>query len=428
MNRRSLVIIIAILAAVLILGLAALLVLDSREPEPTAPTQTQTPTTEPATQPTESTDAPTDAPTEPPTTAPTEPPDEVFTLTFTGDCTLGTEYGSMDYSGSFVKLVGDNYQYPFENVVHLFENDDCTFINLESVLADGGTPAVKRFRFRGPTSYVNILTQNSVEVANLANNHTYDFGEEGYATTRSTLKNAGIFFAGANECTLITTDSGLKIGMYSVNFFLDEADFKKDVAWMKEQGAEVIVVSLHCGDEGHYRPKQKQYDYARFFIDNGANIVWGHHPHALQPIEEYNGGIIYYSLGNFSFGGNHNPSDKDSVVLQQQIIRSPEGEIRLGELTVIPCRVSSVKNYNDFRPTPLEEGSEEYLRVLSKLDGTFQGPDVDPPYKNDPLPTEPTEPPTDPTDPTEEPTDPTEEPTDPTEESTDPTEESTESS
>ena len=111
-------------------------------------------------------------------------------------------------------------------------------------------------------------------------------------------------------------------------------------------------------------------------IDAGANIVWGHHPHVLQPIEEYNGGIIYYSLGNFAFGGNSVPKDHDTAVLQQEIIREPDGSIHLGKLTIIPCSVSSIKERNNFQPTPYEEGSEEYKRVLSKLDGTYGGPNL----------------------------------------------------
>ncbi len=434
MKRNILITAICILSAILVLCGAALIVSQFKEPEPQWIPPATDPTTQPTTQPTETTAAPTET-----TEAPTEPQNQVYTLTFTGDCTLGTEYGSMSYSGSFVKVVGDNYGYPFENVLDLFQNDDCTFINFEGVLADGGTPAVKRFRFRGPTSYINILTQNSIEVANLANNHAHDFGEEGYKNTRQTMEEAGIFFAGHQECTVITTQSGLKIGMYSINFFMDEADLKKDIAWMREQGAQVIVASMHCGDEGVYAPTAKQQSYAKLFIDNGVDIVWGHHPHVLQRIEKYKDGIIYYSLGNFSFGGNHDPRDKDSVVLQQQIVITPEGEVSLGELKIIPCRLSSKTNYNDFRPTPLEEGTEEYNRVLSKLDGTFDGPDIIPDYKNEPLPTEPTAPtetttaptetttaPTETTEATEETTEATEETTEATEETTEATEETTE--
>ena len=103
-------------------------------------------------------------------------------------------------------------------------------------------------------------------------------------------------------------------------------------------------------------------------IDAGADIVWGSHPHVLQAMEEYNGGKIFYSLGNFSFGGNIYPDDYDSALIQQEIIRQPDGSICLGETIVVPVCVSSIPDRNNFQPTPYEEGSEGYQRVLEKLD------------------------------------------------------------
>jgi poly-gamma-glutamate synthesis protein (capsule biosynthesis protein) len=106
-------------------------------------------------------------------------------------------------------------------------------------------------------------------------------------------------------------------------------------------------------------------------IDSGADIVFGHHPHVLQPLEFYNGGLIMYSMGNFSFGGNRNPSDKDTVVVQQEFIRTADGSVCLGETILIPCRISSVTNRNDYQPTPYDPADPGYLRVLSKLDGSY---------------------------------------------------------
>ena len=107
----------------------------------------------------------------------------------------------------------------------------------------------------------------------------------------------------------------------------------------------------------------------------------GHHPHVLQPIEEYNGGIIYYSMGNFCFGGHTNPRDKDSVLIQQEVIRTHDGAVSLGELTLIPCSISS-SDRNNYQPTPYEAGSEMYNRVLAKLKGVFDGSNLDVDYSN----------------------------------------------
>ncbi len=411
MNKKRQYILIAVLAAILVVNLLIVFCLDAFKPaKPSAtPLPTQT-VTEPTQAPTEK---PTEAPTEAPTQAPTEPPYESFVLSFTGDSTLGTEEGDWDSSDNFINVVGTIYDYPFRNVAGIFTADECTFTNLEGVLAEKGvgTAQDKRFRFRGPLAYTQIMTGSSVEVVSLANNHTYDYGQPGLTSTKTALDASGIKYAEHHGSVLFTTKNGLKIGMYAISFFLDEADLRKEIDDMRGNGAEIIVVSLHKGDEGYYTLTSEQQRIAHFAIDAGADIVWGHHPHVLQKIENYNGGIIMYSLGNFSFGGNRNPRDKDTAIVQVQVIRENDGTISLGETTIIPCRVSSVENYNNYQPTPYEAGTEEYDRVLSKLAGTFTGADIPPNYAN---PTQPTVAPTEaPTQkPTREPTEaPTEAPT-----------------
>ena len=167
------------------------------------------------------------------------------------------------------------------------------------------------------------------------------------------------------------------------------------------EGAEIVICAFHWGTEGSYRPTDAQKRFGRAAIDAGADIVYGHHPHVLQPIEEYKDGYIFYSLGNFSFGGNHFPRDMDSAILQMEVIRDLEGNVSLGELTIIPVSISSRSGQNNFQPIPYEEGTKEYERTMSKLDGSFTGPDLVVDY-SDMRPTEPpTEAPTQP--PTEAP-------------------------
>ena len=102
----------------------------------------------------------------------------------------------------------------------------------------------------------------------------------------------------------------------------------------------------------------------------------GTHPHTLQELEEYNGGYIYYSLANWTFGGHTNPRDKDSVIAKVTVMRDVDGEISVVGVENIPCSVSGSTTVNDYRPVPYEAGSEEYIRTLSKLDGSFTGPDL----------------------------------------------------
>ena len=395
MTRKKLIAAILFCASLLALCLTvACQMTRERQEEPTLPdtnpsqtagssAETTPSQTEPST---ETTSPSTSAPetTVPETTVPetTAPQPEVFTLTFVGDCTLGSMPDRMANSNSFVGTIGTDYSLPFRNVSQYFSTDDCTFINLEGVFANEGTPADKMFVFRGPTAYGQILTLGSVELVTLSNNHTYDFGVEGYRSTKNVLDAQGTTYVETNSTALYTTESGLTVGVYAVYFTLNQSDLAEDIAYLKDQGAEVIVAAVHWGDEGTYNPNASQQSIAKTLIDNGVDIVWGHHPHVLQKIESYNGGIIYYSLGNFSFGGNHDPYDYDTAVLQQKIIRDPEGNISLGELEIIPCSVSSVSSRNDFQPTPYEVGSEGYNRVMTKLNGTYQGADIDLSYRD----------------------------------------------
>lgn len=361
--------------------------------EETVPTEA---VTEPETVPAE----PVTAPATEAATVPPEP--EVFTLTFVGDCTLGSDPGMMDSSG-FVSVVGSDYAYPFRNVREYFENDDFTMVNLEGVLGDQGYPANKTFRFRGPGEYANILAENSVEAVTLANNHSMDYGHSGYNETKRILDEAGLPYVEKDGSSLVKTESGLTIGLYAASFVIDQKDLEKEVAALREQGADIVVFAIHWGTEGSYRAHAHNVQQAYDAIDAGVDIVYGSHPHVLQKIEEYNGGIIYYSLGNFCFGGNHFPSDMDTAVIQQQVIREPDGTVRLGELTVIPCSVSSIPIQNNFQPTPYPQDYAGYDRVMSKLDGTWKGANLSinyGPITSETVP--PTETPTTPTTPPSE--------------------------
>ncbi|MBQ1281977.1 MAG: CapA family protein [Oscillospiraceae bacterium] len=303
--------------------------------------------------------------------------EEKHLLTFAGDCTLASDAMSYGAPGTFVGIVGDNYAYPLASVQEYFGNDDCTFINLECSFTEMTNTIGTLFAFRGPPEYTNILTQGSVEFASFSNNHIYDYGEYGYNDTKEVLDAAGIPYVETNSSKVFTTESGLTVGVYATYFArIDELDMVAEIQALRDSGVDLVIASMHWGVEGTYRPTYDQEYYGHLAIDSGADIVYGHHPHVLQRIEEYGDGIIYYSLGNFSFGGNTNPRDMDTAIIQQEIIRGIDGEIRLGEMTLIPCSVSSVITHNDYQPTPLTEDNDAYARALSKLDGTFEGADL----------------------------------------------------
>ncbi|MBO7251600.1 MAG: CapA family protein [Oscillospiraceae bacterium] len=348
---------------------------DSSEPE----TAVQAVVTEAAAtiQPTETTVPAVQQETQPRETVPEKVQQRSYMLTFVGDCTLGSSPGVYYADLGFVKTVGDNYTYPFANVIQWFAEDDFTFVNLEGPLTDVGTPVVKRYNFRGPTSFVNILLENSIEAVTIANNHSMDYGQVGYDSTVAVLQEAGIPYVERDSSTVVTLPDGLTIGIYGAEYsYLDKEDMVAEITQMVQAGVDVIIYAPHWGVEGSYQNNPQEREMAYAAIDAGAHIVCGSHPHVLQPIEEYNGGVIFYSLGNFSFGGNGKPADFDTALVQQQILVDPDGTVRLGQRVIVPCSVSSVPNLNNYQPTPYPEGTREYARVLEKLSGTYEGPNI----------------------------------------------------
>lgn len=311
-----------------------------------------------------------------------EPEDPVlqadrFVLSFAGDCTLGAEHDTWSRPGNFPDVVGEDYAYPLAGVASLFGSDDFTFVNLECALTDGGTPADKLYRFHGLPAYGQILTEGSVEGVSLANNHSLDYGSRGLADTRQVLRELGIAAGGDGETFLYTTDRGLNVGVYTA-YHLGRDPIRQGIASLREAGADVVIAAFHSGTEGSYTPTDNQKSLFRYAIDCGADIVYNAHPHVLQPLETYGDGVIFYSLGNFCFGGNRNPTDKDTAVIQVTVERTEDGTVRLAQVEAIPYSVSSRSDRNDYQPTRYPEGSAGADRVARKLAGTYRPPVSDP--------------------------------------------------
>ena len=133
---------------------------------------------------------------------------------------------------------------------------------------------------------------------------------------------------------------------------------------IKEKEPDLIIASFHWGDEGSPVPNETQIGLARLAIDNGADLVIGHHPHVLQGVEKYKGKYILYSLGNFCFGGNKNPKDKDTMIFKETF-SFKNGKLYDDKASIIPCSVSSTGERNNFQPTPLS--GAEFKRVKEKI-------------------------------------------------------------
>lgn len=304
----------------------------------------------------------------------TEPEHERFTISLVGDCTLA--------GNRFQSLCGDDMGYPFENVREYFENDDATIANLECNFSDALLSSGSLFHFKAPTGNADMLVSGGIDFVTTANNHIMDYGQRGLDDTLSALDERGIAYGTDGQSVVFTTESGLKLGIYCGygGFMISETQIKEAIDKLKADGAEYIICALHWGVEGAYRPNAYQKNLAHAAIDAGADLVYGSHPHVLQPAEEYGGGLILYSLGNFSFGGNSFPRDYDSVIVQLTLCRNADGGVSLEACDYIPCSMSGTDENNDFRPTPYKKGSKEFERTMSKLDGSFTGADLEVDY------------------------------------------------
>ena len=300
----------------------------------------------------------------------TEPEHERFTISLVGDCTLE--------GNRFQSLCGGDMGYPFENVREYFENDDATIANLECNFSDALLSSGSLFHFKAPTENADMLVSGGIDFVTTANNHIMDYGQRGLDDTLSALDERGIAYGIDGQSVVFTTESGLKLGIFCGygGFMISETQIKEAIDKLKADGAEYIICALHWGVEGAYRPNAYQKNLAHAAIDAGADLVYGSHPHVLQPTEEYGGGLILYSLGNFSFGGNSFPRDYDSVIVQLTLCRNADGDVSLEACDYIPCSISGSDENNDFRPTPYKKGSKEFERTMSKLDGSFTGADL----------------------------------------------------
>lgn len=293
-----------------------------------------------------------------------------ITISAAGDVTLGNYFGQ-DYAWSFREMWDkqQNAAYFLENVYDIFSSDDMTIVNLEGPLTNAGARREEQtYCISGEPEYADILTEGSVEAVSMANNHRLDYYEQGTADTVEAVSSRGISYAYDKNLGLYET-KGIRIGFVSVNEVGQGAGvekiLKEGIALLREQGAELVLANCHWGIERENYPEEYQLSLGRKCIDWGADLVLGHHPHVLQGIEEYQGKYIVYSLGNFCFGANRNPNDKDCIIFQQTFTFR-DGVLQDDtEARIIPCSVSSVSNRNDYRPTPAE--GEDAQRIIERM-------------------------------------------------------------
>ena len=262
------------------------------------------------------------------------------------------------------------------NVRDIFLHDDMTLVNFEGTLTDStAVPSGKKenaFLFNISPSYVYVLPDNGIDAVALENNHVMDHGEEAYEETKATLHEAGVIYSTSEEVGLFET-KGVTIAMLSY-LCIDRYDkpvggydnlydkVAADIKAVKDKYP-IVIVSFHWGVEKDYYPTDRQKKMGRLAVDSGADLVIGHHSHRINPIELYNGVYICYSLGNFCFSGHERPGDMSSFIFQTRFRISKNNEITNSGFRIIPIRISSIKDSNNYTPTPYTNDNSIFATV-----------------------------------------------------------------
>ncbi len=306
-----------------------------------------------------------------------------ITLSFVGDCMLASESGQTSslYFNRFAETADQSYF--FEKVAEYFATDDFTIANCENVFTDKklqkiGKSYTPAYWYKSPSVNAEIFKKGSVDILSVANNHTYDYGEEGAIDTKAALESAGLVWGGDDEPIILEKD-GIKIWLYLCTMYSEwQAKTICNMIAEAQESTDYQIVYYHGGTEHQFVPDEWRVRASRKMVDAGADLVIGAHPHVLQPIEEYNGAVIIYSLGNFLFGGARQTTDPyktNRTIIYQQVIRVKDGEIIHTEYKMIPCY--QYKNVSLlWQPIPIDqnEDSLNYEAVIDFMLGKRESP------------------------------------------------------
>lgn len=315
-------------------------------PEGTLPIPSGSNTTSPSSSST-STTSTTPVPT---STTTTLPPKGALVIQGTGDVNLDPGY---------IPALADNgFDYAWSALDGLFREDDLTVVNLECAPSDLGSAEPKEFVFRCPTGSMASLVTAGVEVANLGNNHSGDYGKEALVDGRAQLIAAGVTPVGAGA----DADEAGEPAIFEINGWTvavlgfggvmphqgwvatdeypgmrDGDDIPSMVAAVEAAAdvADIVVVSIHWGVELDTEPRPEDVERAEAMIAAGADVIFGHHAHRLQPMEMVDGAAVFWGLGNFVWPRHSTAGSTTGVA---RAVVSPDGSI---EACVIPAFIEN---------------------------------------------------------------------------------------
>ena len=327
-----------------------------------------------------------------------------------GDVTLGGRLEEHLQALAIQDGTLDPHGYPFARIAHHLRGADLALVNLEGPFTRRGQRLPKNFNFRASPHMAAALSRAGIGAVSLANNHVMDYGTAGLQDTLAALAREGIvgFCAGptlpAARRGVVVERRGLRIGLLGYLFLGDnsieppaifagpgrpgvaghhwsaaavEAMVRQDVASLRPR-VDALVVSFHWGREKRHEPEAYQRRLGRAAVDAGAQVVVGHHPHVIQGLEAYRGGLIAYSLGNFVFGGKWRPEDTDAILLKVRLRASqpapPEAGRRAagGAVAGYVAVPLALGLYPDAPFQPVELAGEDAARVRARLE-TYSG-------------------------------------------------------
>ena len=314
-------------------------------------------------------------------------------MTFAGDCTLGGEGTVSKTEESFDAFAEKyGYDYFFANFRELFENDDITVVNLEGVLSDSAfmEKKGKTFRFRGKTDYAKILTGSSVEAVSIANNHIMDFNAQGAENTRRALDENGVSWFW-NETYYVFEHDGIRVAFFG----LEHSKFYALGSWLTRTfrelkhsgGVSAIVVYVHTGIEYKGEHENRAAVMAQDLVGMGADLVLLSHPHVLQGMDIIDNRTVFYSMGNFVFGGNSairyekyhvvkEVSSLYSMAVQVKMSFANDGQYLGQRVVVYPAYISDDPNINHYQPRRVNAQEAKPVREAIQRDTAFEIPEL----------------------------------------------------
>ena len=306
--------------------------------------------------------------------------EQTITITAVGDCTLGRNY-KMDYEGSWDDCYSRyGAEYFLQNVSEVFHEDDISIANLEGVLSESASRQITFFRQKqgkiddkafchlGKPEYLSALTVGGIDVVSFANNHNIDYGLQGFKDTLNACNVFDLPVAYYDNVVRIVISSKT-VGIVSIDTTycsLDVAEtYLRNAIGDLLTDCDLIICCIHWGKNYKTKPNEEQRYMGHLCVDLGADLVIGNHAHILQGVERYKGRYIFYSLGNFTYGGRAIPRDIDTMIAQQ-VFTFVDDKLRIDDnVTIIPCWMSTKTEINDF--CPLIQDASSAKEIIEKI-------------------------------------------------------------